>query len=158
MPTASDLIAFLALRPHPEGGHFAETFRSPLTVEAHGAERAASTAIYFLLDVGEVSRWHRVRSDEVWHWYDGGELELLLCAGVGRPIERRRLAPPSATALPQSVVPAGWWQAARPLAGHVLVGCTVAPGFDFADFALVERAGAVADWFRAQADPRLVDG
>jgi predicted cupin superfamily sugar epimerase len=158
MSRAAALITQLGLRPHPEGGHFTETFRSSLPVTAHGGTRAASTGIYFLLAAEEVSRWHRVRSDELWHWYEGGALELLLCERPGASIIHRRLGPVDEASRPQCAVPAGWWQAARPLGAFTLVGCTVAPGFDFADFTLIGQAGSDADWFRHQADPRLVDG
>ena len=154
-----DLIRLLALRPHPEGGHYAETFRAAAQRPAAGGMRADSTSIYFLLRAGEASRWHRVAADEAWHWYEGGDLELLTCAGAGQAVHRQVLGPVAADGRrPQQVVPAGCWQAARPLAGHVLVGCTVAPGFDFADFALIDHASAEAAWLRARAEPRLVDG
>ncbi len=158
MSDAKALITRLGLRPHPEGGHFIETFRSSSMVAAHGGMRSASTAILFLLDAGEVSRWHRVRSDEVWHWYDGGELELLACERFGAPFIRHRLGPAARGMTPQAVVKAGWWQAARPISSHVLVGCTVAPGFDFADFTLIDPRSPEAAWFRGQEAGRLVDG
>lgn len=83
MTRIHELVTTLDLRPHPEGGCFAETFRSSMPVAAHGGFRAASTGILFLLAAGEVSRWHRVRSDELWHWYEGGSLELLICERPG---------------------------------------------------------------------------
>ena len=120
---ARDLIARLGLRPHPEGGHFRETFRDT------GEGRAHSTAIYFLLARGEVSRWHRVDAAEVWHFYRGAPLELK----VGRAV--RILGPDVEKGeAPQIVVPAGQWQAARSLGDYTLVGCTVAPGFEFSGF------------------------
>lgn len=159
MTHATDLIATLNLRPHPEGGHFIETFRSTDEVAAHGGCRAASTAIYFLLRAGEVSRWHRVRSDEVWHWYEGAPLRLWMCRALGEPIQEICVGPVDGAAQrPQAVVPAGWWQAAAPVGEFALVGCTVAPGFDFADFTLIDPTSADAEWFRTRADPRLVDG
>lgn len=158
MSQARELIALLNLRPHPEGGHFVETFRSALVGPGPGGARAASTAIYFLLQAGEVSRWHRVASDEVWHWYEGAELELLTCPGPGSPLTRHRLGPVGPDRRPQQVVPAGVWQAAKPLGAFTLVGCTVAPGFDFADFTLIAPGDSAAAWFRSQADPSLVDG
>jgi predicted cupin superfamily sugar epimerase len=122
---ADRLIALLELKPHPEGGHFRETFRDG------GDPRAHSTAIYFLLKAGEVSRWHRVDAAEVWHFYRGAPLEL----SIGK--QRYRLGPDIDEAqVPQIVVPAGEWQAARSLGDYTLVGCTVAPGFDFAHFEL----------------------
>ncbi len=155
---ADELIRTLGLQPHPEGGHYRETFRSALVQPGPHGLRSASTAIWFLLVAGQVSRWHRVLADECWHWYEGGPLDLFSCAEPGSPITRHRLGPVSGDVHPQHVVPAGWWQAAIPVGEFVLVGCTVAPGFDFADFTLIGREGAHATWFRGQADPRLVDG
>lgn len=158
-PTRAEaLIHLLDLAPHPEGGHYRETFRSPEHVVTPRGLRAASTAIWFLLTAGQVSRWHRVLADETWHWYEGGPLELLVCSGPGAPVARHRLGPVDGVQRPQWIVPAGWWQAARPLGEHALVGCTVAPGFDFADFALVESRSLEAEWLRRQADVELVEG
>jgi uncharacterized protein len=125
MPSEADrLIALLDLAPHPEGGHFRETFRD-------GEGRGHSTAIYFLLKAGEVSRWHRVDAAEIWHFYRGAPLEL--CIGKQRYV----LGPNIDEAqVPQIVVPAGAWQVAMSLGDYTLVGCTVAPGFDFAHFEL----------------------
>jgi hypothetical protein len=123
MPSADQLIALLELKPHPEGGHFRETFRDA------GNPRAYSTAIYFLLKAGEVSRWHRVDAAEVWHFYAGAPLELR----IGKEIYLLGPSIDEAQA-PQIVVPPGAWQAARSLGDYSLVGCTVAPGFDFAHF------------------------
>lgn len=155
---ADQLIRALGLLPHPEGGHYRETFRSSIAQPGPRGVRAASTAIWFLLRAGEASRWHRVLADECWHWYEGAPLDLLCCAGPGAPLERRILGPVGADSLPQHVVPAGCWQAAVPRGAFALVGCTVAPGFDFADFTMVDLAGDEAAWFRSVADPRLVDG
>jgi uncharacterized protein len=130
--TAADLIRLLALAPHPEGGHFRETFRDTRTV---GNGRAASTAIYFLLARGERSHWHRVDAVEIWHWYAGAPLRLSL--NDGSHTTELRLGPDVAAGeRPQGVVPAGVWQAAESLGDWTLVGCTVAPGFDFAGFEL----------------------
>lgn len=158
MTRAAELVARLGLQPHPEGGHYVETFRSSLTVDTAHGPRAASTAILFLLTAGTCSRWHRVRSDEAWHWYEGGQLELLLCPQPGAAITRLRLGPVAADIGPQAVVPAGWWQAAQPLGDYALVGCTVAPGFEFADFTLLAPDSADAAWFRTAAAAPLVDG
>jgi len=137
---ARALAAALGLAPHPEGGFFRETFRAPLVVRAPQGERAASTAIYFLLPGGSFSALHRIRSDEVWHHYEGDPLELhtLDEAGVhevvllGRDIARGQR--------PQHVVAAGVWQGAVPAGERfTLCGCTVAPGFDFADFDMPSR-------------------
>jgi len=159
MHRADRLIHDLHLQPHPEGGWFRETHRSRQQVATPHGERAAATAIWFLLRSPQVSRWHRIRSDECWHWYEGLPLQLLMCERPGQPIVRQRLGPAADGALPQRIVPAGWWQAALlPPEAYALVGCTVAPGFDFADFTILDPAGADAAWFRKQADARLVDG
>lgn len=126
------IIATLGLIPHPEGGWYAQTWREPA---ADGA-RPASSAIYYLLRAGEESAWHRVDATEVWHHYAGGPLALRV-AGPGGPVGEVTLGPELGTGQrPQAVVPAGAWQAARPLGDWSLVGCTVAPGFDFAGFEL----------------------
>lgn len=125
--TAADLVALLDLAPHPEGGWFRETFRDP----AGAGPRGASTAIYFLLEAGQESRWHRVDAAEVWHHYAGAP--LLLAIGA----TEWRLGPDLAAGeRPQAVVAAGEWQRARSLGDWTLVGCTVAPGFHFAGFEL----------------------
>lgn len=135
-PRAAMLIEQLALAPHPEGGYYRELFRSPLAVQPDDDRpaRSALTSIYFLLPAGEHSRWHRVRSDEVWHLYEGGPIELLVSPPGFATVERVLLGPPGSTLGPCHTVPAGWWQAARPRGAYVLAGCTVAPGFEFADF------------------------
>jgi predicted cupin superfamily sugar epimerase len=130
--SAQDIIELLQLKPHPEGGHYRETFRD----EREG-ERAASTAIYFLLAEGEVSWWHRVDAAEVWHWHAGAALELAIAPPAGGNVEHIRLgADLAAGERPQGVVPAGAWQSARSLGAWTLVGCTVAPGFEFSGFEL----------------------
>ena len=119
---AAHLIGLLDLKPHPEGGHYREMFRDT------GA-RAHSTAIYFLLCEGEVSRWHRVDAAEVWHFYRGAPLELGIGNEklvLGNAIENGER--------PQIVVPPHEWQSARSLGAYTLVGCTVAPGFEFSKF------------------------
>jgi predicted cupin superfamily sugar epimerase len=136
------VVRRLALRPHPEGGFYGETFRSSLRLTLpDGRVRSASTAIHYLLPAGAWSTWHRVRSDEVWHHYDGGALRLYRL-GLGAV----RL---SAEA-PQAVVPAGVWQAAEPERDAVLCGCTVAPGFEFTDFE-IGSGEALAAGFPADA-------
>jgi len=150
---AAELIARLELHPHPEGGFYREVFRSATAVSpADGrGPRAALTTIYFLLPEGCVSRWHRVRSDEVWHFYEGGPLELLELDAANRDLSRHRLAPVGGTAgAPVCTIRAGMWQAARPLADYALVGCTVAPGFDFADFHLLADDAEFASVVRAE--------
>jgi predicted cupin superfamily sugar epimerase len=137
---AAELIAGLSLEPHPEGGYYREIFRSGLLIEpadGRGA-RAALTTIYFLLPAGEASRWHRVTSDEVWHFYEGGPLELLEIDAACQTLSRHCLASATANSqAPVHTIPAGHWQAARPLGDYALLGCTVSPGFDFADFTLL---------------------
>jgi predicted cupin superfamily sugar epimerase len=131
--TAADIIRLLDLAPHPEGGHFRQTFRD----QADGAGRAASTAIYFLLARGERSHWHRVDAAEAWHHYAGAPLELEIALHAGAAVERIRLgADLAAGERPQAVVPAHAWQAAACLGDWTLAGCTVAPGFTFSGFEL----------------------
>jgi len=130
---AEAVIRRLGLVRHPEGGWFRETFRD--TSHAAGT-RAASTAIYYLLQAGEISRWHRVDAAEVWHWYAGAPLRLTLSADGGARETHILGADLDKGAEPQRVVPAGLWQTARTLGDWTLVGCTVAPGFEFAGFEL----------------------
>ena len=129
--TADEVIAHLALKPHPEGGWFRETFRDE--VGPHG--RAHSTAILFLLKEGEVSRWHRVDAAELWHWHGGAPLLLEIKDGETRR-EHRLGANLLGGEHPQGRVPGGAWQSARSLGAWTLAGCTVAPGFDFSGFEL----------------------
>jgi len=133
---AAELLNILGMRPHPEGGHYVEQFRSTHRVEVvdRSVQRAALTTIYFLLAAGEFSRWHRVVSDEVWHFHEGDAIELLLFDDQG--LRRLRLGPVSRETRPTIVVPAGTWQAARTTGAYTLGGCTVGPGFEFADFSL----------------------
>ena len=139
---AEATIRRLGLRPHPEGGYYRETFRSPLMLALpDGRARHASTAIHFLLPAGAYSTWHRVTADEVWHHYDGAPLLLYR---LGMPEVRLDAS------TPQAVVPAGVWQAAESDGGAVLVGCTVAPGFDFDDFVLGD-ADRLASEYPAEA-------
>jgi uncharacterized protein len=125
---AEDIIRMLGLKPHPEGGHFRETFRDT----RHTADgRPASTAAYYLLARGERSHWHRLDAAEIWHWYAGAPLQLEIAVAPGR-IERLTLGGDISAGLrPQAVVPAEVWQAAETTGEWTLVGCTVAPGFDF---------------------------
>ena len=136
------LIDRLGLIPHPEGGFYRETFRSLARVtSAERGVRAASTAIYFLLPAGAVSVLHRVSSDEAWHHYDGDPVELLTLDEAGRRevVTLGRDVP--AGQRPQHVVLAGVFQGARALGvRYALLGCTVAPGFEFSDFTMPSRA------------------
>lgn len=132
--TAAEVIRLLDLKPHPEGGHFRETVRDQPSARQ---SRAHSTAIYFLLAAGERSHWHRVDAVEVWHHYAGGPLLLEIANTAAGPIEIITLGPSLAAGeRPQAAVPARAWQAARSLGDWTLVGCTVAPGFEFAGFEL----------------------
>ena len=136
---AAELIQVLGLQPHPEGGHFIEAFRSSLLVSPTDARarRSALTVIYFLLVQGALSRWHCVLSDEAWHWYEGCPLELLTVRPEGGSVSSATLGPLSSNSAPLHVVPAGWWQAVRPLGAYALVGCSVGPGFEYSDFKLL---------------------
>jgi uncharacterized protein len=134
-PTAADIIARLELRPHPEGGHYRETFRDP-RIDANG--RACSTAIYFLLARGERSHWHRIDAVEIWHYYAGSALTLQIADDSGR--RHVRLGPGLADGeMPQAIVPAQAWQSAESTGDWTLAGCTVAPGFEFAKFELAPK-------------------
>lgn len=132
--TADEIIAALKLQPHPEGGHFIETFRDNAT-DAGG--RSRSTAIYFLLRRGERSHWHRVDAVEIWHFHAGAPLQLSIAAAAGASVQTILLGGDIAAGQrPQGIVPHHHWQAAESLGDWTLVGCTVAPGFDFAGFEL----------------------
>jgi len=136
--TADAVIRLLDLAPHPEGGHFRETFRDERRVDGG---RAASTAIYFLLARGERSHWHRIDAVEVWHWYAGAPLMLEIARERSR-VDRLTLGCDLAAGeWPQAVVAAHVWQAAQSLGDWTLCGCTVAPGFDLAGFELAPK-----DW------------
>jgi hypothetical protein len=134
---ATEIIARLDLKPHPEGGHYRETFRDT-AVDAGG--RSRSTAIYFLLARGERSHWHRIDAVEIWHYYAGAPLKLSLVDGSKEEIFRLG-ADIIAGEVPQVTVPARAWQAAESLGPWTLTGCTVAPGFSFEGFEL-----AAKDW------------
>ena len=141
MTRARELIDLLGLQPHPERGHFVETYRAPLVVGGlpHGAPRNASTAIYFLIARDAPTTYlHRLLSDELFHFYEGGPLDVLLLGPGDAGVVRRLGTNLAAGERPQIVIPAGTWFAAELADGasHCLFGCTVAPGFDFADFEL----------------------
>ena len=130
--TADEVIHLLQLEAHPEGGYFRETFRD----SRRAGERSASTAIYFLLKQGQISRWHRIDVVEVWHWYGGAPLRLQVRNAVG-PVEAVLLGNNlMKDERPQAIVPAHAWQTAETLGEWTLVGCTVAPGFQFSGFEL----------------------
>lgn len=128
--TAAEAIALLGLAPHPEGGWYRETFRD----ETGPDGRSRSTAIYYLLERGQRSHWHRVDAVEIWHWHAGAALALSICVDKG-VVQAVRLGGDLAGGeQPQAVVPQGWWQSAESLGDWSLVGCTVAPGFQFTGF------------------------
>jgi predicted cupin superfamily sugar epimerase len=129
MQTAQDIIDRLGLTPHPEGGYYRETFRDPHLIDG----RSVSTAIYYLLPKGQRSHWHRVDAAEVWHWHAGAALALSVGTAEGVVVHRLG-ADLRAGERPQVVVEAGQWQSAESLGDWTLVGCTVAPGFEFAGF------------------------
>jgi uncharacterized protein len=142
---AAALIAMLGLGPHPEGGYYGEVYRSSTTVRPDDGRgpRSALTTIYFLLPHGSVSRWHRVQSDEVWHFYEGAPLDLWSASPEGDQVDHYQLGPLDEAQRPVWTVPAGRWQAARSTGSYTLVGCTVGPGFDFRDFALAGEQPAI---------------
>ena len=136
--TAEDIVRRLDLKPHPEGGFYRETFRD---TRVDGQGRAVSTAIYYLLGLGEVSEWHRVDATEIWHYYAGAPMVITLSAN-GHDAQAHHLGQNLLRGqAPQVIVPADCWQTATSLGAWTLVGCTVAPGFDFAGFEM-----APPDW------------
>jgi uncharacterized protein len=147
---AQTLIATLGLVPHPEGGYYGEIHRSAAEVEPvdNRGRRSALTTIYFLLPSEAVSRWHRVLSDEVWHFYEGAPLDLWMTDAKGEQVQYHRVGPIDSASRPVVTVPAGWWQAARSTGGYTLAGCTVGPGFDFKDFTLAADDFEAADLLR----------
>ncbi|MFM7808855.1 MAG: cupin domain-containing protein [Planctomycetota bacterium] len=158
LPPAREMIDRLGLKPHPEGGHYRETFRSELRVrvgvegsasdvgaQVGRAERDACTSVLFLLQAGEVSAWHQVDADEVWCWHGGAPLELSIVHGArGEGArETHTLGIDVASGqCPQATVPAHAWQAARSTGAWSLVGCVVAPGFEFSGFRLAPEGWA----------------
>jgi uncharacterized protein len=158
MSHAAELAQELGLAPHPEGGFYREVYRSAsLVYPADGrGSRPAITGIYFLLPAGSISRWHRVQSDELWHFYEGDPLELWMATPSGDTIERHLLGARSDTQQPMLCVRAGWWQAARSTGSYTLVGCTVGPGFEFGDFDLAADLPAAASVL-ASHDPALAE-
>lgn len=158
---AARIVTQLNLTPHPEGGWFRETYRAGEAIEGpalprrFGGRRSISTAIYFLLEAGQCSHLHRIKADEVWHFYAGDPLIVVEIDASGG-LKTTQLGAGGAGSVYQHVVPAGSWFGAIPAEGGLfaLVGCTVAPGFDFADFELADRAALSAeypehrDWIR----------
>ena len=155
---AKDLVERLQLVPHPEGGYFRETYRATEALAAtalprrFGGERSISTAIYFLLEAGQCSHLHRIKADEVWHFYAGDPLDVVEIDAAGDLKVTRRGGDQGGELLYQHTVPAGAWFGATPAPGgrFALVGCTVAPGFDFADFELGTRDALLGEYPRHQ--------
>lgn len=138
-----ELISELRLQPHPEGGYFREVFRSAHKVQPldERSARCALTTIYFLLTKGQYGRWHRVASDETWHFYEGDPLELYWIDSQDF-VHQEMLGTGASNVHPMCVIPAGCWQAARPLGGYSFLGCDVAPGFEFQDFEMLSEGSA----------------
>jgi uncharacterized protein len=134
---ARALIDKLDLEPHPEGGSYREIYRSSERVQTARGARAAITVIYYLLERSEISRWHVVEADEIWHFYEGSPLELLAYDPEARGLVRCVLGNTGDDHEHVAVIRKGVWQAARSLGDFSLVGCSVAPGFDFEDFRFV---------------------
>jgi predicted cupin superfamily sugar epimerase len=132
--TAKDVIQALQLAPHPEGGWYREIYRSADRVQRGSEARSATTAIYYLLEQQQLSRWHVVDADEIWHFYGGAPLELLAYDPDARKLERLILHASLSGSRPVGIIPSGVWQAARSLGEYSLVGCTVSPGFEFSGF------------------------
>ena len=146
--TTHEIVDLLKMQPHPEGGYYVETFRD---TESDEAGRSASTAIYFLLPEGVISRWHKVDAVETWHWYAGSPLELAISPD-GKSLDRFILgAELSKGERPQGIVPRDCWQQARSLGVWTLVGCTVAPGFQFAGFSMAPEG------WQPEADTSVVE-
>lgn len=136
--SAREIIRLLALQPHPEGGHFRETFRDP---ETDSKGRSVGTAIYYLLEAGEVSEWHRCDASEIWHHYAGAPMVITISPN-GHDAAAHHLGPNLTTGQrPQIIVPKNHWQSATSLGAWSLVGCTVSPGFEFAGFEMAPK-----DW------------
>lgn len=146
---AEALIARFGLEAHPEGGWYRRIYCSLDQVSVARGARAAVTTILYLLRAGELSRWHRVRSDEIWHFYAGAPLELLHSDPALTAVETVTIGPPDSAA-PVAVVAADHWQAARSCGEYSLLGCTVAPGFEFSDFTLLADEPALAAALRAR--------
>jgi predicted cupin superfamily sugar epimerase len=149
--SAAELVERLGLQPHPEGGWYREIYRSATRVQTARGSRSAVTTIYYLLEHNQLSRWHVVQADELWHFYGGAPLELLEYDPAALKFARHELygvtLAADERAAPVAVIPTGVWQAARSLGAYSLVGCTVGPGFEFADFEFVSNLPAHAEHF-----------
>lgn len=161
--SAKELVSRLGLQPHPEGGWYREIHRSPTRVDTARGSRSALTTIYYLLEHHQLSRWHVVQADELWHFYGGAHLELVEYDPVSRRLSRHVLGVVGRSGsdvglsesgeAPVAIIPAGAWQAARSLGAYSLVGCTVGPGFEFADFEFVSDLPAHAGHFTTVLAP-----
>lgn len=147
------LIAKLDLKPHPEGGSYRELYRSSARVQTPRGDRSAITAIYYLLERDQISRWHVVEADEIWHFYAGSPLELLAYDPRTRALVRWVLGDTKDDHEPAAVIRKGVWQAARSLGDFSLVGCSVGPGFDFEDFQFVARLSQHRTHFEGELAP-----
>ncbi|GAA0372760.1 cupin domain-containing protein [Bowmanella denitrificans] len=147
-PSKEQLISQFALKPHPEGGYYAEVYRSAQSLNSpvHGQPRPSLTHIYFLLGQGDVSRFHRVAHDEVWNHYAGAPLRLIDLHN--QQIQELRLGPDEPHFA--QVIEGGHYQAAESLGEYSLMGCSVAPGFDFADFNFIQADSALSNFIHNQ--------
>ena len=155
---AALLIEALGLAPHPEGGHYREVCRGERLIDPRDGRplRSAFTAIYFLLTASEASRWHRVRSDELWQFIEGDPLELYEADPRVDAVNTTVIGPISEARRPLHLIKADWWQAARTTGTYTLVACTVAPGFDYVDFAMLREHPTLSEEIR-QKHPAFAD-
>jgi len=150
---SDELIRHLGLAPHPEGGWYRELYRSSRQVVTAQRTRSALTSIYYLLQQHQISHWHCVSADEIWHFYAGAPLELFAYDADRAELVRHLLSAPGSGGEPVGVIPAGVWQAARCLGDYALMGCSVGPGFEFADFRLVASLPGHAPHFTRTLSP-----
>jgi predicted cupin superfamily sugar epimerase len=155
----SEIVSKLEMSQHPEGGFFVETWRSAESTNISGRGlRHLGTSIYFLMPHGKVSKFHRLSSDEIWHFHQGDEISVILLHSNGT-IEKRIVGPiGQKNAIPQAIIPKNTWFGATheqpPCHGYTLVGCTVSPGFEFSDFELGDRKSLLEEFSRAHQSTR----
>lgn len=156
-PRAAELVRALGMQPHPEGGFYAEIFRSATSVDPLDGRgpRPGLSGIYYLMLAGQRSGWHALGSDEIWLHFEGGPVRLWTFDAATGAVTARLLGPLAADTEPQRVIPAGVWQAAEPLGDYSLTGASVGPGFDFADFRMLADDTAAQDSLR-RAAPELL--
>jgi predicted cupin superfamily sugar epimerase len=147
---AQDIVRHLRLQPHPEGGWYRELYRSGRQVATPDAVRSALTSIYYLLERGQLSRWHVVDADEVWHFYGGAPLDLFAYDPAAGQLVHRQLTALGDGGEPAGVIPAGVWQAARSRGDYSLVGCSVGPGFEYSGFRFVASLPNYAEHIRGE--------